>query len=262
MALIPNRTQQKLASGEIACGISLLHSRTVNCAPVFRRCGYDWLFIDMEHNFMDIHTATEVCGAALYCGITPIVRVPGPEEFHASRALDGGAQGIVFPRVNVAAEARRAVSLCKYPPRGRRSHTGAKPQLDYERLPVREALAAVDNSILVVIMLETAESIAEVEAIAAVDGVDVLFIGTQDLAISMGIPGELASARIVAAYERTLAVAAQHGRIVGVGGVYEPELMRRFVGLGARFLLLGSDLELMTTAARQQVERARALFGS
>ena len=260
MGLIPNVTKERLARGEMTIGFSVLHSRTVNIAKIARSCGYDWLWVDMEHGFMSIQTAADMCIAALDCGITPIVRVPGPEDFHVGKMLDGGAQGIVFPHINNAEEAHQAVRSAKYPPKGHRSHTGAKPQLGFERVSIAESTEMVNENILVGTMLETQAGIDHVEEIAAVEGVDVLFIGTQDLSIDMGIPGELNHERIQEAYEKMIGAALKKGKSAGMGGVYDKKLIPGYIDMGVRFVLAGTDYEFMTGAARERAEQLRALY--
>jgi 2-keto-3-deoxy-L-rhamnonate aldolase RhmA len=91
----------------------------VDIASAAATCGFDWLFIDMEHNAMSVDTAAQIAAAAPGMGVTPIVRVPGHEHYHATRLLDNGAQGIVAPHVDDAAQARRIAEACLYPPLGR-----------------------------------------------------------------------------------------------------------------------------------------------
>jgi 4-hydroxy-2-oxoheptanedioate aldolase len=110
-----------------------------------------------------------------------------------------------------------------------------------------------------VVMLETPQAIANAEAIAAVPGVDVLLIGTNDLAMEMGIPGEFARSEIVGAYERVIAACRRHGKWPGMGGVYTEELMAKYVALGMRMILSGNDLSVMMLAATQRAKALRSL---
>ena len=222
-------------------------------------CGYDWLFIDMEHNAMDIDTATQISVAAQDAGITPIVRVPGFQHFHATRALDGGALGIVVPHVDDAATARQMVENCRYPPLGKRSVTGTLPQIDFESMPMGEAARMINASTLLVIMLETPEAIDNVEEIAAVPGIDVLLIGTSDLCMELGIPGQVGDPRIGEIYARVISACKANGIYPGLGGVYEPPLMERYIAQGMRFVLAGSDLSLLMAAARERATALRAM---
>ena len=102
MTLIQNLARQRLQSGELSLGIGLRQARTVDIGKIMKTCGFDWLFIDMEHGSMSVNDTVQISVAASDAGITPIVRVPGFQHFHATRVLDGGAMGIVFPHVDSA----------------------------------------------------------------------------------------------------------------------------------------------------------------
>jgi 2-keto-3-deoxy-L-rhamnonate aldolase RhmA len=259
MDVIENRAKKLLAAGEIAIGMGVRQARTVDIAKIGRTCGYDWLFIDMEHGTFDLDTAAQICVAALDAGIAPIVRVPGKEHHHAARILDGGAQGVVVPHVDTPEEAARVVAHCKYPPVGHRSVAGPAPQLSYRTLPIGEATRLQNGENLVVVMLESPTAIANADTIAAVPGVDVLLIGTSDLCAEMGMHGQFASPQVVQAYETVIAACRRHGKHPGMGGVYDPALMQQYVGLGMRFILSGSDLSFLMAGARERAGFLKAL---
>jgi 2-keto-3-deoxy-L-rhamnonate aldolase RhmA len=259
MSAIPNVTKRRLAAGELALGMGLRQARTVDTAMIAKTCDFDWLFIDMEHSAMDVDTAAQLAVAGLGAGVTPLIRVPGHEHHHATRLLDAGAQGVVVPHVDTVEEAERVVSYCKYPPLGHRSVAGAQPQLGFRAMPVAEATRLVNEEILVVVMLETPLAISNAEAIAAVKGVDVLLIGTNDLCAEMGIPGQFTDARVEAAYKTVIEACRAHGKHPGMGGVYEPALLQKYIGMGMRFILSGSDIAFMMAGARERTGFLRAL---
>src|SRR5690606_4324976 len=153
-----------------------------------------------------------------------------------------------------AEEAREIVDRLKYPPLGHRSVTGALPQLSFQATPLADAAAAINANMLTVAMLETPEAIANAEAIAAVPGIDVLLIGTNDLTCEMGIPGELMHERVTAAYETMVAACRKHGKWAGMGGVYSEEGLRRYIGIGARMILSGSDLSFLMGAGQARTK--------
>ncbi len=256
---ITNTAKNRLELGELALGIGLRQARTVDIGKIMKTCGYDWLFIDMEHNSMSIDTAAQISVAAQDAGIAPIVRVPGFQHFHASRALDGGAQGVVVPHVDTAEVAAEMVSNCKYPPVGHRSVTGRLPQVNFEAHPQDEVTRSVNNATLVVVMVETPTAVENVEAIAAVPGVDSVLVGTNDLCTEMGIPGAVGDARIQEIMERVVAACRAHGKHPGLGGVYEPPLMERYIRMGMRLILCGNDLTMMMAAAQERSARMRSI---
>jgi len=259
MVKVRNVAKERLDAGELALGIGLRQARTVDIGKAMKTAGYDFLFIDLEHNSMSIDLAAQISVAAQDAGITPLVRVPGHEHFHASRALDAGAQGIVVPHVDTPEIAARMVAQCRYPPHGHRSVTGALPQLDFRSHPIAEWTAAIDRSTLLVLMIESPQAVAAIDAIAAVPGYDVLLVGTNDLCIEMGIPGELDHPRVIEAFERIIAACRAHGKYPGLGGVYEPVLMERYIAMGVRLVQTGTDLSLLMAAAKERVAAVRAM---
>ena len=261
MAAIKNPARERLQNGELAIGLGLRQARTADIALAMKTCGFDWLFIDLEHGSMGLDTAVQISVAALNAGISPIVRVPKARYDLATRALDGGAYGIVMPHVDTPAEAHEIVSRLKYPPLGHRSVTGALPQLAFQATPLAEAAAAVNDNMLIVAMLETPEAIANADAIAAVPGIDVLLIGTNDLTCEMGIPGELMHERVAAAYETMVAACRKHGKWAGMGGVYLEEGLRRYIGIGAQMILSGSDLSFLMAAGVARTKMLRGIGG-
>lgn len=261
MVTITNPARERLQNGELAIGIGLRQARTADIALAMKTCGFDWLFIDLEHGSMALDTAVQISTAALGIGISPIVRVPKGRYDLATRVLDGGAFGIVMPHVDTAEEARQIVNHLKYPPAGHRSAVGALPQLAFKAAPLAEATAAVNETMLIVAMLESPEAIANADAIAAVPGIDVLLIGTNDLTNEMGIPGELMHERVMAAYETTIAACRKHGKWAGMGGVYSEEGLRRYIDLGVKMIMSGNDLSFLMSAGRARTKMLRGVAG-
>jgi 4-hydroxy-2-oxoheptanedioate aldolase len=247
--ILKNLARERLDTGELALGVGLRQARTVDTAAIMKACGYDWLFLDLEHNSMDLDTAVQISVAALAAGIAPIARVPAGQHWLATRILDGGGLGIVMPHVDTVAEAREITDRLRYPPRGHRSIAGGLPHFGYAPVSTAEATAAIDAATLVVVMLETPKAIENAAAIAAVPGIDALLIGTSDLSIELGIPGQFEDQRIVAAYRTVVEACSSHGKHAGIGGIYEEALLRRYIGMGVRLVLGGNDLGLMMSAA-------------
>ena len=259
MIEIPNLTRDRLEAGELALGVGLRQARTVDIGKAMKTAGFDWLFIDMEHNTMDMDMACQISVAAHDAGITPIVRVPGFEHHHATRVLDSGAMGIVVPHVDDAETAARIASNCRYPPAGRRSMTGALAQLDFAKHPFGDVAQAVNAATLIVVMIESPQAVENAEKIAAVPGIDALLIGTNDLCMELGIPGDFANEKVADAYRRVVAACKANGKYPGMGGVYDPTLMKRYIDIGARLILSGSDFAFMMSGARTQAAAVRGL---
>jgi 2-keto-3-deoxy-L-rhamnonate aldolase RhmA len=257
--MVRNPARERLAKGELALGIGLRQARTVDIAAAMASCGFDWLFIDLEHGTMPLDTAVQIALAGLTAGISPLVRVPSRQYALATRALDGGALGIVMPHVDSAEEARDVVDHLKYPPLGHRSVAGPMAAFAFRAVPTGEATAIANAETLVVVMLETPQAIANAEAIAAVNGVDVLLIGTNDLMMEKGLPGQFAHAEVASAYEQVIAACRKHGKWPGMGGVYSEELLAKYVGMGMRMIIAGSDFGVLMAggSARAKFLRER-----
>ena len=255
-----NIAKEKILNNELCLGVGLRQSRTVDIGKIMATSGYDWLFIDMEHNSMDIDIASQISVAAQDAGITPIVRVPDFAHHHATRVLDCGAMGVVFPHVENADIAKKLVSYCLYPPKGHRSMTGVLPQLDFKQQPIADVASTINKNMLIVIMLESPEAIDNVDSIAAIEGVDVVLIGTNDLCMEMSIPGDYANPKVKDAYIKVIEACKKYGKTPGMGGVYNEELMSEYIKIGMRFILSGSDLSFMMQSASQRSNKLRSFL--
>jgi 4-hydroxy-2-oxoheptanedioate aldolase len=254
-----NPARERLQKGELAIGIGLRQARTVDIAPAMKTCGYDWLFLDCEHNSMTLDMAVQISVTANACGISPIVRVPQGQLDMATRVLDGGAYGIVMPHVDTPEEAKEIADRLRYPPVGRRSIGGTMPQLGFATLPPGESTKIVNDNLLVIVMLESPLSIKNADAIAAVPGVDVLLVGTSDLTLEMGLPGQLMHPEVVKAYQTVVDACKKHGKWAGMGGVYTEEGLAKYIGMGIKVVLAGSDMQFLMQTAAVREKNLRAL---
>lgn len=256
----PNLAKQRLARNELVICLGVNQLRTPNIAMIAAACGFDAIYIDLEHNPTSLETASGVCVAALGMGVTPIARVTSHDPHDATRILDCGAQGVMVPHIQTAAEARAVVEACRFAPIGHRSAAGGVPSLGYAALKQGEINRLLNEHTLLIAMLETPEAIANVDAIAAVDGIDMVHIGSTDLSTEMGIPGEYKHDRMRVAYEATAAAAKKYGKSMGVGGVREDLPFQTWlVQLGVRYLTSGSDVGYILSAGRADVRQQRAI---
>jgi 4-hydroxy-2-oxoheptanedioate aldolase len=258
--IVRNHVKEKLARGEVVASMTVRLVRGVEIARIAKTAGFDSLYVDVEHGSFSLDTTGQICMAALEAGITPFVRVPGNSPDFIPRVLDGGALGVIVPDVRSAEEARRAVAAAKYPPLGSRGYSGSLPHLQFRAFPPAEALAALNEATTVMVQFESAEAVANAEAIAAVEGVDMVMIGTNDLLADMGLSGQYQHERVQDAYKRTIAACRRHGKHVGVGGLpSQPQLIAEFVRMGARYVSTGTDLAFLMAAATERAKRVRDL---
>jgi 2-keto-3-deoxy-L-rhamnonate aldolase RhmA len=258
MPTVVNPAKQRLQQGQLALGMGVRGLRGVEVGRVMKTAGYDFLFIDLEHGAASVETAFQISVGALDAGIAPLIRVPNGELALGTRCLDGGGLGIVIPHVDTAEEARAMVDAFRFQPLGHRSIGGGYPQFGFAAVPAQEVVKALNDATLVVAMIETPRAVENADAIAAVPGIDVLLMGTNDLCLEMEIPGQLDNERVVAAIDSVIGACKKHGKWPGLGGVYGKELMKRYIGRGMRFVLCGSDLSVLLAAAQEQAGFARA----
>ncbi len=260
--LTRNPLKALLAAGGVAVSMSVRIMRSHEIGRIAAAAGFDTLYVDLEHSVLSLETAALVCHAAREAGVVPLVRLPAADAALIGRVLDGGAMGLILPHLEDAAPARRAVAAACYPPRGRRSMGAGQPLLHYRAFPAGQACAALNRSLFVAVMVESAAGLAQAEALAGVDGVDMLFVGAGDLGAELGWGPEDDEA-VAAAFAQALAAARRHGKTVGAGGLAQrPALMRRLVGMGVRFLSTGTDLAFLAAGAAQQARMARETAGA
>jgi len=262
MAIYHNAAKRALANGGLALGFGLHHLRS-NAAPMLAKAGgHDHIFIDMEHGAFTMQEATQLCIAALPHGIAPIVRVCAGALDEATRLLDNGALGIVVPHVDTAAQAQRVADAFHYPPQGTRSWGGPPAVFGYLAPHVAEAQAAINAEVLTCVMIESAEGIRNADAIAAVNGVDVLLIGSFDLTSDMGIAGQFRHPQVVSAIQAVADAARKHGKVLGVGGISSDDDCAFYIRMGSRFITSGNDHSFMVAGSIAAAQRMRELVAA
>lgn len=255
----PNKTKQKLRKGDVVLGISLAEMRSMALPRILAGVGYDFLFFDMEHSAEGFETTCDLVWSSRSAGITPIVRVPEVERFYISRVLDAGAQGVIVPRVETIEQVDLIVGFCRYPPDGDRGVALGGRHTDFQPLgDPRAAMAQANEEVLVGIQIETLPGLQHVHELAARPGVDVLFVGPQDLSVALDVPNEWEAPVMDDAIRRVVTAAEKYGVTVGIQG-RNVELSSRWMAEGVRFIVVGSTVLLIAQAARAGVNELRAL---
>ncbi len=254
MSIVENHLKKRLGAGELCAAFTIQHWRHVNIAQIAEHLGFQWIFIDVEHNSMDVDTIAQICTAAVKTGVTAICRVPSHLSFHVTRLLDNGAMGVIVPHISTVEEARELVNNTRFPPVGRRSVTGPGPQLGFRAYPRAEQLQILNRNTLVVAMVESPEGIENADGIAAVEGIDALFVGAGDLSTEYGVPGQANHPKIDAAFDVVCKACKKHGKHAGMGGVADPATIERYVGKGIRFFQAASEMTLFEMGAKQRMD--------
>lgn len=208
--------------------------------------GFDWILIDTEHSPADIECVLGQLQAMAPYPVSPIVRVPWNDMVTIKRYLDIRVQSLLIPQVNTAEEARNAVAYTRFPPTGLRGVAGATRGTGFGR--IKDYFRIAHEDICVVVQAETKQALDNIEAIAAVEGVDCVFIGPADLHASLGYPGERSHKDVVPVIEDAIRRIAKTGKAPGILADSE-ENARRWLALGALFVGVGSDVGLLARSA-------------
>lgn len=249
-AVWENPLKKTLREGKPVIGMTV----TVASADVVlqaARLGFDFVWIEMEHSPITLETARTMVLATQGTGLVPIIRVPVNERWTAKRALDCGALGVVFPFTTTPELAQQAVAACKYPPLGRR---GAGPGLPTLRWPAPQGYPDfADQNALVITIIEEKQAAENIDAILDVPGIDVVFIGVNDLAYSYGTRGKQ-TPEVKAAIAKIVASAKRHGLPVGRPATAAD--IKGYIEEGFQFFQASSELGLIAAGARPVLEAA------
>ena len=246
----------RLRGGEPTLMLAIRSSRTADVVRIARSTGHHAIMVDLEHSTMPLDVAASLCATAGDLGLFPFVRVQEREYGALGRLLDGGAQGIVAPRVEGATEAAAIARACRFAPRGQRSQLATVPQLGMRPTPAATLNPALDDATLVQILIETPAGVANADEIAAVDGVDMLAFGANDFTAELGVPGQYADPRVTGAIAALAGAGQRHGKLVMVGGIPDPAMLDDLAPLGVCPLrLTGTDTDMLYAGAAARAER-------
>lgn len=235
----------------VGCWLSLANAYT---AEAMAKLGFDWLCIDLQHGMIDYTDLRAMLPAISTTDTTPLVRVPWNEPYEIMKVLDAGAYGVIIPMVNNRAEAEQAVAACRYPPQGNRSFG-----------PIRAALYAgkgyateANEQIACIAMVETKEGIEKVEEIASTPGLNGIYIGPADLALSMGLPvsGDQPQEEHLETVKHIAEVCRKHDIAIGIH-TSSLEYTQKYLALGFNFVTLRSESGHMMTNAAKELAAAK-----
>lgn len=244
-----NRVKQALRSGGVSMGVMCMEFATPGIGPLSAAAGAEFAVFDMEHTGWGLETIRMLAATSLSSDLVPIVRVPTTDYHFIAHALDVGAMGLVIPLVGTAEQARFAVECATYPPKGRRGCAFATAHDEYKGGDIARKMQHIHDNLLIVAQIETAEGVVNADAIAAVEGIDVLWIGQYDLSASLGVPGDFAHPRFVEATRRILDACAAHGKPAAIGSL-DPAELAAGPPQGFRMLVYLADLWIYQQALR------------
>jgi 2-keto-3-deoxy-L-rhamnonate aldolase RhmA len=248
------RFRGKLDAGELClgAGVTLADAAIVEAlAP-----SLDFVWIDLEHSHLSYESVQSHLIAARAGGIAALVRVRGSDSAHIKPVLDIGADGIIVPQVRSAAEVRSIVELARYAPHGRRGYGPRRPA-NYGREGGLPYMQRANQQVFIAVQIENRDGLAELDAIAAIKGLDSLALGPYDLAIELGHADDLAHEEVMAAIRRVIEAARRAGKYIGTGmGAYAKGALD-FAGLGLQWIQCGDDYGYMVAHAHDLMSQIR-----
>lgn len=239
--------------------LTTLHLTDPSLFELTSLMGFDGIWMDLEHHGYSLETAMTLMRAARVGSADVMVRPAKGELMRMGRVLEAGAQGIMYPRCENAAEARQVVTWAKFAPLGKRGYDSANPDNPYCTMPMQEYVRAANEQTFVVIQLEDDGAVADAQAIAAVEGVDVLFFGPADFTVLGGIAGQFDHPRVQGAMRTIADAARKSGKHWGMP-CWTVEQTKQLMEMGARFLCHGADIVMVKTGL-EEVRRKFAPLG-
>lgn len=246
--------RSKLAADELLAG-TFLNLGSANSTEIAGQLGYDWLLLDLEHGSGSWSDLRGQLQALQGSDSAAIVRVRSTDPDAVKFVLDSGAAGIMFPYISSVDEAVQAVAAVKYPPLGQRGVAQTIRATDYGR-NWQDYLQTANANTMVIVQIETPAAAAAADQIAAVDGVDALFVGPMDLSVNLGCPGEFHGEDFRGLLTGVVAACRRHGRTAGI--LSRPELVAEHIQQGFRLVALGSDTGSVVAGLSAGLQKLRA----
>lgn len=250
----PNSVKRALADGKLQLGTGFGQLRSPEIPRILAAAGFHWAFIDTEHGGFDLETVQDICRVSALAGVCPIVRVADLQYALVARALDCGAQGIIFPRVESPELLARAISWTKFPPVGIRGYGLTAMQTDYEPLTFSQIIEHMNANTMVVFQIETRRALDAREELLAVPGVDAVMIGPADLSIALGVPGEFQHPKMIEAMEAVRDSCNRRGVAPGTQ-TRNAALAKFWKERGMRFLGCSNDTGMLLDRAVEIVSQ-------
>lgn len=249
-----NAVKKKLYEGKVSLGTWITIGNP-DVPDLLKQLPFDWFVFDAEHSYFSIETVKNMQMALSDSQACPIVRVGMLDQLLIKRALDIGSQGLIVPLVNSAEDARRYVSYAMYPPQGVR---GAGPgRASKYGNNIGEYLRTANDDLLLVAQIETTEALSNAEEIVSTRGIDVAFVGPTDMTMSLGLIGDRWNPKVIDAMKTVIKACEKHRKIPGTLAVSVEEA-KKWLGLGFRFVALGSDSKFLFQGAKSFLQQVQA----
>jgi 2-keto-3-deoxy-L-rhamnonate aldolase RhmA len=252
--MLSNRVKQRLRAGEAMFG-TICPLPSPEIVEIIGVAGYDCVLIDLEHGPLDVETVQAMGRACRAAGLVPLARVPDANPKTILRMLDSGCLGVMVPQVETPEQAADVVAACRYPPAGRRSLAGNTVAARWGAVPAADHVPASNDAVMAIVQIETRRGLEAADAVARTPGLDMLFIGPNDLSTSLGHPGQMRHPDVQHAIRRILRAAKDAGTMSGILAL-EPADVEAYRPQGAG-LFLDSMGRLLLRAAQAQIAGLR-----
>jgi len=254
-----NRVKRTLRAGGVVLGTMVSHVRTPSIAVMLKAAGFDFLFLDSEHGAFNMETIQDISLVAREAGIVPILRVPGLHDDHLFRPLDAGVMGLLCPHVETGEQARHIVRATKYSPLGERGMSLRNVHTSFLRGKGDEITRRLNEETLLAVQVETAKGVEHIDEIVAVQGIDAVYVGPNDLSQTVGVPGQIHHPEVTTRIERVIAACNRAGVAPGLH-TYDVESAQGWLNRGIRLLGFSGDANFLVDAASKAVTDLRAFL--
>lgn len=249
---VSNPFRTRILNGQITPLMSVKFVTGNELPMMCKMAGIHAMFIDMEHSALDMRTVAQLILACNYVGVSPVVRSPSKSHWHISRILDAGASAVVIPHIESVEEVRDIVRHAKYAPIGTRGCTNNQPAFNFQHVPTLVQNSVLNEQTMLIPMIETPGAVDLAEEIFAIEGVDGVLVGSNDLCADLGIPGKYDSAVYQDAVTKVIQAANKAGKPVGIGGIGgRLDILEKWFSMGATWSLSGQDASMLQAGLKQ-----------
>jgi len=251
--------RERASRGEPLFGTFVTEITTPGLAVILKRCGFAFYVIDLEHACIDDSQMRTLIDAGRRHGLCPIVRVADASRATITRALDAGAEGIIVAMTRSLEDATAAVQATKYPPDGRRGVHMLRPHTNFDPpKDIAAHMALANRSLITGIQIETAEAVDLIEPLAAMPGIDLLYVGPVDLSVAIGRPGAAGNGQVLDVAERTARACRAHGKLAGIHAA-DAATLSRLVPAGMSLFGYAADMRLLWSGAQAFMDEVRRI---
>lgn len=251
--------KQKLKNGEPIYGTMLNFIDAPDIVEILKEAGFDYFMVDCEHGYMTYDKVAVLLALARKTGIDALVRVPGIERESILKYMEMGAAGLMLPNTDTAFQARKLVEYAKYAPLGKRGVSLARLHTEYKKISnASEYMQMANDDTVLIIQVESPESVENIDEIMQIEGIDAAFIGPNDLCQTMGIPGQMQHPAYLGAVKRVIESAEKWDKVAGIQTM-NPDTLTEWIQKGMRVIMYSNDANMLIKQAQTALDQLRKI---